>query len=174
MPRRIHFEYRRPGKKTITYEEILAFERPDVKVLLGEQYSGENVLVGDSIILEHGAPMIWFVFTGAWYDVGRFHLADGTFTGWYTNMSLPVEEDGDNWIGRDLFLDLWQPASGSPVWLGEDEHDDAVRSGLIDRATAKRLRNERALIQLQLTQEAWPPPITRDMDISQVRGLIST
>lgn len=173
MSRAIHFEYRRPGKDTITYEETLVLDRPDVKVLLGE-YSGEDVREVDSVLLEHGAPMIWFVFSDAWHDVGRFHLADGTFTGWYTNFSHPVEMNGDHWIGRDLFLDLWQPAAGDPVWLDEEEYNAAVKSGLLDKATARRVMNERGLIELQLGQGEWPPPIARDLELGQVKALLAT
>ena len=30
---------------------------------------------GTRIVLEPGAPVVWFTYPGRWYDVGRFHLA---------------------------------------------------------------------------------------------------
>ncbi len=137
MSRQIHFEYHRPGKETVVYREALVLDRPDVKVLLQEHFSGDNVLVADTLTLERAAPIVWFIITDSWHDIGRFHLADGTFTGWYTNLSKPVEFNGDHWIG-------------------------------------KRVSNERILIDLQLRQNAWPPPIARDMDLRQVRDLLAT
>jgi uncharacterized protein DUF402 len=57
------------------------------------------VHVRGASVLELGAPILWFVFPDKWYDVARFHLADRTFTGWYTNLCTPVVI-GENTIGR--------------------------------------------------------------------------
>ena len=173
VPRRITFKYQRPGQGTTTYDEWLVLDRPDVKVLLLESYEGKHVDVGGHRVLDPGAPIVWFVFPDAWHDVGRFHLADGTFTGWYTNFCKPVEFTNDLWRGTDLFLDCWLSADGEVMWLDEDEFDAAVRSRVIDAATKQRVRNERALIELQLGEGAWPPPIARDIDLAQARSLRS-
>lgn len=170
----IEFEYHRPGKPTTVYHERLVLDRPDLKVLMQEHYSGEDVVVADSVVLEHGAPIIWFIMVGAWHDVARFHRADGMFTGWYTNLSKPVEFTGTRWTGSDLFLDLWQPLHGDAEWLDEDEFDAAVTGRTLDRTTAQRALNERRLIDLLLRQGEWPPPAARDLDLAQVRDLLRT
>ena len=171
MPDPIHYEYRRPGKPATHFQEWLVLDRPDVKVLLLDEYEGAAVLVEGSLVLETGAPIVWYVFPERWYDVGRFHLADGTLTGWYTNLCRPVRIEGDRWVGNDLFLDLWQPVDGESRWLDEDELDRAVRTRLIDGATHRRIGNERAIIELQLREDTWPPPVTRDIDLAQAREL---
>jgi predicted RNA-binding protein associated with RNAse of E/G family len=171
MTREITYEYRRPGKPAVIYREWLVLERPDVKVLLLDPYEGKQVLVDGATIQDTGAPIIWYVFPDRWFDVGRFHLADGSVTGWYTNLCLPPLLEGDRWIGNDLFLDLWRPVSGSPQWLDEDELEEATRDRLIDRATRRRIDNERAMIELQLRGGTWPPPIARDIDLAQARAL---
>ncbi|MBW2233742.1 MAG: hypothetical protein JRH17_25465, partial [Deltaproteobacteria bacterium] len=33
------------------------------------------------------------------------------------------------------------------------------------------LQNERTMIDLQLKQDAWPPPVARDIDLEQARTL---
>ena len=167
----INYEYRRPGKPATHFQEWLVLDRPDVKVLLLEEYAGPDVRVDRVPILASGAPIVWYVFPERWHDIGRFHLADGTLTGWYTNLCLPVQIGPDRWVGNDLFLDLWQPAEGEPRWLDEDELDQAVRSRLIDPATRRRIQNERTMIDLQLRQDAWPPPVARDIDLTQARTL---
>ncbi len=172
LTRTIQFEYHRPGKQTVVYEETLVLDRPDMKVLLQDHYSGQDVTVNGAVILEHAAPIMWFIITESWHDIGRFHLADGSFTGWYTNLSKPVQYEGDHWVGNDLFLDLWQPAQGEPAWLDEDEFNSAVKTRLLDEATSRRVLNERALIELQLREGAWPPPVARDMDLQQARDLL--
>ena len=168
----IHLEYYRPGKGTAHFDEHLVLDRPDVKVLFLERYEDVDVRNRDSIILEKGAPVIWYVFPETWHDVGRFHDADGAFTGWYTNLCTPIEMDGDCWRTRDLFLDLWQPVEGDAEWLDEDELETAVKQGLVDRATMKRIKNERVMLDLQLCSGSWPPPIARDIDLDQVKVLL--
>lgn len=172
MTRSITYEYRRPGKPPTFYEEWLVIDRPDVKVLLLDPYRGKTVEVEGSTIQDCDAPIIWYVFPDRWYDVGRFHLRDGSLTGWYTNLCLPPTFTDDHWIGNDLFLDLWQPVTGDAKWLDEDELSAAVHSRAIDRATLRRIENERAMITLQLHQEAWPPPIARDIALDQARALL--
>lgn len=170
MAKLIQYEYRRPGKRLQTYEEWLVLDRPDAKVLL-QDYAGPDLVVAGATMLEHGASAVWYVFPEKWHDVARFHLRDGTLTGFYTNLCMPVEIGEHRWVGRDLFLDLWQPVEGRARWLDEDELAAAVRSGMIDAATNKRIRNERSLIDLQVARSAWPPPIVRDLSLEQARAL---
>jgi predicted RNA-binding protein associated with RNAse of E/G family len=171
MAQRIRYEYRRPGRPTTHYDEWLVLDRPDLKVLLLERYEGPEVSVAGRSVLEAGAPIVWCVFPEKWHDIGRFHLEDGSLTGWYTNLCRPVQLAEDRWVGSDLFLDLWQPVEGEPQWLDEEELAEAVRSGLIDRATQRRIQNEQTIIDLQLRQGAWPPPVARDIDLEQARAL---
>jgi len=166
----IHLEYHRPGKDVTSFDELLVLDRPDVKVLFLERYEDEEVRVGDRVILGKGAPVVWYVFPETWHDVGRFHHVDGTFTGWYTNLCTPIEMNGDRWRTRDLFLDLWQSVDGGVEWLDEDELEAAGKKGIVDRATMKRIKNERVMLDLQLRGGSWPPPIARDIDLDQVRG----
>ncbi len=173
MTRLIELEYRRPGKQTTIYQEWLVLDRPDVKVLLLEPYEGKTVSVDGAVIQAAGAPIVWFVFPERWHDIGRFHRLDASFTGWYTNLCRPPDVLGDRWIGHDLFLDLWQPVDGVPRWLDEDELEAAVAEGLIDAPTERRLGNERALIDLQLRDGAWPPPIAKHISLAHARTLKS-
>ena len=174
MPRSIDYEYRRTGKPTTHFREWLVLDRPDVKVLLLDEYDGAEVQVDGVAVLESGAPIVWCVFPDRWYDIGRFHLRNGTITGWYTNLCRPVRIDGDHWVGSDLFLDLWQPVEGEPRWLDEEELAHAVHTRLIDGATHQRIRNERSIIELQLREDAWPPPVVQDIDLAQARELRDT
>ena len=51
------------------------------------------MVVAGRTILEPGAPVVWFTFPGRAHDIGRFHAAGGTFTGYYANVLTPVELD---------------------------------------------------------------------------------
>lgn len=168
----IRFRYRRPGKGESLFRQRLVLDRPEVKVLFSPAFDAKSLAAGGQTILETGAPIVWFVFPGKWHDIGRFHLADGTFTGWYTNLATPVEMANDTWSSSDLFLDLWQPLQGDPVWLDEEEFEAAARRGLLDNSTVRRVINERALIDLEVRAGRWPPPVTRDIDLEQALTLL--
>ncbi|HLB38230.1 MAG TPA: DUF402 domain-containing protein [Gemmatimonadales bacterium] len=171
MASKIRYQYRRPGKPTTVYDQWLVLDRPDLKVMLLDAYAGEPVRVGDDTVLERGAPIVWFVFPETWHDIGRFHRADDTFTGWYTNLTTPISMAGTAWSAGDLFLDLWTPVAGPSVWLDEDEFEAAFRAKRLDAATRRRALNERAIIDLQVAGGEWPPRVARDIDLAQARRL---
>lgn len=170
-PVRIH--YHRPDRGTTVFEERLVLDRPDVKVTLLADYRGGDSYAGERLILSAGAPIVWFVFPALWCDVGRFHLADGTFTGWYSNLRTPIRLAGDDWYCTDLFLDHWLPVSGPAGWLDEDELDAALRVGLLDQAMRQRIAGERTTLDAQLAAGDWPPAITREIDLAEARRRLS-
>src|SRR5690606_29230280 len=98
--------------------------------------------VNGQVILEPGSPVVWFTFPRAWHDIGRFHRADGEFTGYYANILTPVVLEPGRWETTDLFLDVWVGRDGTTTILDEAEFDDAVAAGSIDEATAARARSE--------------------------------
>jgi predicted RNA-binding protein associated with RNAse of E/G family len=111
------------------------------------------------------------VFPDAWYDLARFHLKDGTFTGYYVNLITPVEMTGDGWKMFDLCLDLWVDLSGRYWILDRDEFDEAVDSLGIDAATAQRTRQELDRIIAAVQTGRWPPNPVREYDLARVRAL---
>lgn len=134
-----------------------------------ERGSAAPVEVNGASILDPGAPIIWFVFPDAWADVGRFHRADGSFTGWYTNIRTPIVIAGNNWSSTDLFLDHWLPHEGRGSWLDQDELEAAVRATVIDHWTVERVAKERQRIEKLLAIGDWPPPVTREIDLAKIR-----
>jgi predicted RNA-binding protein associated with RNAse of E/G family len=172
MPRLIHYSYTRPGKNTAVYDHWLVVDRPELKVLLMEAYAGDPLVIDGKIVAEPGAALLWFVFPGVWHDIGRFHLADDTFTGWYTNLCTPVEIHKNTWASTDLFLDHWMTPNGYQSWLDEDELADAVRAELLDESTRSQIAGERSRIQTHLDLGAWPPPIAVELDLQAARGLL--
>lgn len=168
MNRRIVYRYKRLGKSTVDFNQTLVWEERDVRVLLLERHDGPSVIVEGVTTLESGAPILWFVFPGQWHDVGRFHLLDKQFTGWYTNICTPVEQDGDTWSSTDLFIDHWQPVKGEGKWLDEDEFAEARRAKAIDDEMAERaLREQRDIMRL-VVKGAWPPAAAQTIDLKKV------
>jgi predicted RNA-binding protein associated with RNAse of E/G family len=167
-PKRVRIHYHRPGRGTVVFHEDLLIDRPDVKVTLLREYQGKAVHAGAERILDPGAPVVWFVFPDLWRDVGRFHLSDGTFTGWYTNLRSPPVFDGNDWHLSDLFLDYWAPASGGHgSWLDEDEFEDARRNSLVTPDELQRVAAERREVDKLASERTWPPLLTQDLTLQK-------
>lgn len=166
MTASVRIHYHRPDRGTTIFIERLVRDEPDVKVTLLSDYQGADAYAGDRLILSAGAPVLWFVFPGLCRDVGRFHLADGTFTGWYTNLRAPMRMDGSEWYCTDLFLDHWLPADDNPgTWLDEDELAAAIEKDLLTNDWLACVQRERAEVDALLQAGTWPPPLTRQFDL---------
>jgi predicted RNA-binding protein associated with RNAse of E/G family len=167
----------------VTYPQVLVDDGAEASVLLQEHYAGRPLEQEGTVILEPGAPVLWFVFSGCWADVGRFHKADGTFTGWYTNLCTPAERHDNAWRSTDLFLDLWIPADGGS-WthgseagislLDEAELDEAVRKGWVEVPVAARARAEAAHLQGAAATGRWPPPVVREWTRDRALASVGT
>jgi len=149
----------REGDCTITLMERTPLERP--------------VLAGDATILEPDAPAVWFTFDGQWHDIGRFHAADGTFTGCYANVLTPVRfTSAREWATTDLCLDVFLHASGEARLLDEDELASALARGWVDPRTAERARQEADGILGAAHAGAWPPPVVLDWPLDRARAQV--
>ena len=163
MTRRVAIHYRRPPDHLKVYDQRVALERDDVIVTLSDPLDlVEPITVDGGPGLEAGSIAVWFTFPGVWHDIGRFHLADGTFTGLYANILTPPEIDGPVWHTTDLWLDVWVRPGEAPRLLDVDEFEEGVAAGYIDRATAERARAEADAILADAGRGAWPPPIVHE------------
>jgi predicted RNA-binding protein associated with RNAse of E/G family len=171
MPR-VEIHYRRPPDRLDVFLQDLVVDRPDYKVTLHDPATVETTLtVGEDVVYEPGAAIVWFVFPDEWHDLGRFHLKDGTFTGYYVNLITPVRLEGTTWKMFDLCLDLWVDVAGRFQVLDQDEFDEAVDRHWIDQTTAERARSELDRVITQVRGSNWPPEIVREYDLARVRQL---
>ena len=141
-----------------------------MKVTLAEglPYEPPMRIEGD-VVLELGSDVVWFTFPGLWHDVGRFHRADGTFTGLYANVLTPPVFDGTRWDTTDLFLDVWLGRDGTALLLDEDELDEALGREFIDAATAARAREEGRRLIAGVRDGSWPPAIVGEWTLERCR-----
>ena len=159
-PRRVAIHYRRLPDHLRVYDQRVVLHRDDVIVTLSDPLELSGPLTaGDEVLLEDGSLALWFTFPGAWHDIGRFHRADGSFTGLYANVITPPVMEGSVWRTTDLFLDLWWPRDGDPRILDEDEFDEALVAGHLDAGTAARAREEADRLLEEAREEAWPPAV---------------
>ncbi len=167
---RIH--YRRPPDREELFVQRLVHRTADcVVTFLDRTPLARPLLVQGSVILEDGAPAIWFTFPGRAYDIGRFHLADGRFTGIYANILTPVASvDTGEWWTTDLFLDVWLGEGELPVLLDTDELAAAEASGWVTPDTAADARWEAERILGGIHAGSWPPPIVHEWDLQRILG----
>ncbi len=181
-PPTVQIHYLRPPNRTDVYVQDLVYDPGDVKVTFARAVRLDRPLrVGDQIILESGSDAVWFTFPGAWHDIGRFHLADGTFTGIYANVLVPcVFEPGGVWHTTDLFLDLWLPGeewtagvASRPLLLDEDELIYAEHRGWVDPALASCGRDEARRLIEEARAGRWPPPVVGEWTRERALGAVS-
>lgn len=170
---RIH--YRRPPDRETLYENELVHHDADVIVtVMRATRLSKPAVVGDEVILENGAPVIWFTFPGADYDIGRFHTCSGAFTGLYANILTPVEfVSPTEWRTTDLFLDIWIGRDGVARILDEDELAEAVALGWLDEGTAAATHATAQRLVRQHRDGTWPPRIVYDWPLERLTGMES-
>lgn len=168
----VAIHYRRlPDRVEVFEQEIVARTDGFVVTFLPSAGIRTMMRVDGRPVLEPGSPVVWFTYPGAWHDIGRFHLRDGTFTGIYANVLTPVRMDGSRWDTTDLCLDVWLGAAGEVRILDEEELDLAVERGWIDRPTASTARNEAARLAKLARAGRWPPSHVVEWNLERVRDL---
>jgi predicted RNA-binding protein associated with RNAse of E/G family len=166
---RVQIHYLRPPDRKEIFSQALLLDDPEVKVTLARNVPYDPpIRIGGEVALERGSDAVWFTYPGLWHDIGRFHRADGTFTGIYANiLTPPIIQEGGIWQTTDLFLDIWVDRKGVLTVLDEDQ----FRIGLADGAISER-DGERALQEVQNIVERhrdglWPPPIVHEWTLAK-------
>lgn len=186
----IRIHYRRPNgsldpadRERVYVQDLI---HDDGRVMVTHARSlamADPLLIGGAVALESGSDAVWFTFPGAWHDIGRFHRADGSFTGIYANILTPCVFAPGDWHTTDLFLDLWIPASRSyqtgvpqsgdphltPDLLDEEELDEAERAGWLDPELASRAREEARRLIDEAEAGRWPPPVVYEWTLERIR-----
>ena len=164
----IRIHYRRPPNRIQVFEQTLVHDGDDVKVTLARAMPYEPPMrIEGQVVLELGSDVVWFTFPGQWHDVGRFHRADGTFTGLYANILTPPVLDGPEWDTTDLFLDVWMSRDGNALLLDEDELDEALGREWVDADTAARALAEAHRLLEGARAGTWPPPAVREWTLAR-------
>lgn len=171
----VRIDYLRPPDRKEVFVQKLLLDEPEVKVTLAENvpFDPPITVLGD-VVLEAGSDAVWFTFPGRWHDIGRFHRADGRFTGIYANiLTPPVLHTDGTWETTDLFLDVWVGLDGALSVLDEDQLAEAEAERWVSTATADRARAEVAQIEAAHAQGRWPPGIVAEWTLERIRQALS-
>jgi predicted RNA-binding protein associated with RNAse of E/G family len=169
----IHY-LRLPDRRTVFCQRLVNREAGCTITLMEHTPLSAPVSAGGRTMLEPGAPVVWFTFDGAWHDIGRFHDAGGTFTGWYANLIEPVRFRSPLvWDTTDLFLDVWYDAGGTILLLDEDEFEEALARGWLAAGAAAAAQAEAARLLAAAAAGSWPPAVARDWTLDRARAAIA-
>jgi len=84
------FDYVRPGGHRVTFEAQLLRADRDVVILSHVAHPSKPLVQAGQAVIEDGYDVVWFLFKGRPYDIGRFYRPDGTWTGYYVDILEPV------------------------------------------------------------------------------------
>jgi predicted RNA-binding protein associated with RNAse of E/G family len=170
VPRPFDYRYCRPPNREDVYHATLLAESDDHLVLTHVVHPRQPVveLGSETVILEAGSSIVWFLFKGRPYDVGRFYLADGTWTGYYVDITEPVSWQGAD-AGTlqpvtDLFLDIWIAPDGRIIVLDEDELEEALQRGWITREQHRHTLRVRDMLLAEIEVGTFPPEVVVSWD----------
>lgn len=168
----VDIHYHRPPERRDTFHQRLVERTPETVVTYLERTPMERALrVDGRVVLEDGAPVVWFTFPGAWHDIGRFHDRKGRFTGIYANILTPVEFlDDATWSTTDLFLDVFVTPAGVAHLLDAHELAEAEAEGWIDAELAASARREADRLLALARAGHWPPPVVDRWTLERVRA----
>jgi predicted RNA-binding protein associated with RNAse of E/G family len=153
---------RLPDRRSTFDADLLEFDEEHI-VLAHRVFPSRPAIHFGEEVLGPGYLIVWFLFKGQPYDVGRFYHLDGTWTGYYVDVLEPVR-----WQGADphtlvpivdLFLDLWIAPDGRFSVLDEDELEDAVRAGTISPEQAQRARATLCRLVQDIERGVFPPQV---------------
>ena len=166
----VKIHYRRPPDRVTIFENELVYSSADVIITTMRVHSlAGPMVVNGRTVLENGSATVWFTFPDADHDIGRFHTADGEFTGIYANVLTPVEFLSEyEWRTTDLFVDVWLDKDGSVRVLDEDELDAAITNGWITREQAESARRSAHSLVARHKDGTWPPAVVYDWPIERI------
>lgn len=169
----VTIRYRRLPDREQIFEQLLVEDAGEYVVTLLESAPlARPVVVDGRVVLEPGAPVVWFTYPGLRHDIGRFHLADGTPTGIYANVLTPVRMEGLEWETTDLCLDVWAGVDGRVEILDREEFDEARNRGWIDEPTATAALEEATALARAAREGRWPPAHVREWDLERARARV--
>lgn len=163
--------YTRPPDDVQHFSQELLHDGALCKISLLVIEPDDGPLPIGEIELPPGGAVLWFMFPGRPYEVGAVYDPAGELLGYYTNfVRLPIAETAV-WHLTDMFLDVWQPASGPPHLLDEDELSAAAAAGWIEPEDVERTRAEAAAVLRASRNDRWPPGVVHRNPLEAVPAL---
>jgi predicted RNA-binding protein associated with RNAse of E/G family len=136
------------------------------KVIVGKaEVSSENSVVFDGeTVLAPSFKIVYFDIFGKWFAMDKVWNLQGKHTGYYCDIVIPPRLKGD-WLElTDLFLDLWISPDLRYKILDEDELEDALRKGWIEKEIYNKAREELQKLIGLVENKRFPPLLVKNLE----------
>lgn len=158
----ITLTYRRLPDRVNYFEQQLLYKDKEVIVTTQTVTPSDPIIINGETVLDDNFNVIWFVFSGLWYDIGKIYNLNNEWTGYYCDIILPVERENEKFEIVDLFLDLWISPDGTYEIQDEDEFDTALENGIIDTDLAEKARIALNKLIDEVESGNFPPEFVRN------------
>ena len=164
----VRITYKRLPDRVNHFQQQLLYVDDDVIVTSQRVKPSTPIVQNGETVLADNFAVVWFVFTGLWYDVGKVYNLNNKWTGYYCDIMKPVNRSIDT-AGKldsfeitDLFLDLWINPDGTYEIQDEDEFEDAIQNGAIDARLESKARDTLSALIVEVETGKFPPQIVRE------------
>ncbi len=155
-------DYVRPPNRRVSIKSLLLNATNEILVAAYEYSPSKPVRYSGEIVMDVGYWGIGFAFKDRPFIVGRVYRPDGTWTGYYIDVSEPVhwEASDPNTLEpiTDLFLDLWIAPGGKYMVLDEDEFEEAINLGHLTSGQVDHARSVFKNWSRRQSEENFLPP----------------
>ncbi len=156
---KIKLFYRRLPDRASVYEQELLYEDEEVLVSRAVLRPRGPLVHNGKVLIGADFYAVWFVFRGAWHDLGKIYRPDGEFHGYYCDIIRPARRTPTGVEITDLFLDLWVFPDGRWLVLDRDEFETAIRRGWLTPELAARAQHELETLIAAVEGRRFPPAI---------------
>ncbi|MVO89601.1 DUF402 domain-containing protein [Streptomyces sp. p1417] len=135
----VEVHLRKAGRTKIRYPARLLAD-DGTRVTVRAPWAGAGVRDFGFVRFEPGDVFVEHFWRDRWYAVKEVHAPDGTFKGWYCDVTRPAVREGAVVTVEDLDLDLWCSADGSTVLRLDEDEFAASSLPAADPAAARSAR----------------------------------
>ena len=160
--------YKRPPDRVNHFQQQLLYVDDGVIVTTQRVKPSTPIVQNGETVLADNFAVVWFVFTGLWYDVGKVYNLNNEWTGYYCDIMKPVKRrisatgKLDCFEITDLFLDLWINPDGTYEIQDEDEFEEAIQTGTISIELAEKARDTLSALIVEVETGNFPPQFVQE------------
>jgi len=165
ITQQLHLRYvRLPAQTMEMYDELVYRSN---KVIVGESQitSAHSIVFDGKSVLSAGFPIVYFELIGKWFNIVKVRNMQGKHTGYYCDVTTPPKllEDGSVEL-TDLFLDLWVSPDLKYKVLDEDELEEALEKGRIEKQLYDKAKKELRKLVALVERGRFPPKLVRQLE----------
>lgn len=165
MPETLIVRFVRPREgSTLEWVHDLLYRDEEVIVSAYNFTLDRPFSVAGTVVIRDGYRGILFELVQENREVVAVRTPNGRLTGYYVNVnSRPKTFDGGYEV-VDWELDVWVSPDAKRCWvLDQDEFEESVRTGVLDRESAARARTVTNRTVRSVREDAFPPRIVRTL-----------